>query len=287
MNIFPPIMSTRSLGQKFTAQGLGDRFHLVSLAYQISRTEKRETTLHLATNHTQDYKLNSFNEILELFPPGNVILEFHPLEFTNNQSWRDYLQEEYSDAQSIGYADHPGWLETNFDVDASSYLQNRFLISPTCDHALDLPEKFVVYQWDSTGSDRRLDKRVIDEIEKKYLELEYEKIVVGGEAVITVLRNCLACASKAISKANFFVGVDSGFMHVAWQVLPTSQIHFYSSANRYWSHHSFRALDSEVKINYFGKNITCLEMLYIRLRYDSPKIARIAHGLKNLKVRGK
>ena len=280
-------MSTRSLGQKFTAQGLGDRFHLVSLAYQISRTEKRVTTLHLAKNHTQDYKLNSFKEILKLFPPGNVVLEFHPLEFTNNQNWRDYLQSKYLDVQSIGYADHPGWLETNYDIDASLYLQNRFLISPPCEHALDLPEKFVVYQWDSTGSDRRLQKHVIEQIEEKYSELGCEKIVVGGEASIALLRNCLACASKAISKANFFVGVDSGFLHVAGQVLPTNQIHLYSSANRFWSHHSFRALDSGVQINYFGKGITWLEMIYIRLRYDSPKISRIAHRLKYLKFGGK
>ena len=56
-------MSTRSLGQKFTTQGLGDRFDLVSLAYRISRMEKRLTAVHLATNHTQDYKLNSIRAL--------------------------------------------------------------------------------------------------------------------------------------------------------------------------------------------------------------------------------
>ncbi len=277
-------MSTRSLGQKFTAQGLGDRFHLVSLAYQISRTERKVTTLHLATNHTQDYKLNSFKEILELFPPGNVVLEFHPLEFTNNQNWRDYLQSKYPYVQSIGYADHPGWLETNIDIDASAYLHNRFLISPSCEHALDLPEKFVVYQWDSTGSDRRIEKEAIDQIEKKYLELGYEKIVVGGEAINVLLRNCLACASKAISNADFFVGVDSGFMHVALQVLPTQQIHLYTSVNRYWSHHSFRALESGVKVNHFGKQMNFLEMAFVRLRYDSPRVTKFAHKLIDLEI---
>ena len=287
MDIFPPIMSTRSLGMKFTAQGLGDRFHLVSLAYQIAKVEKSSTTLHLAKNHSQDHKLGSFKEILSLFPPGHVILEFHSLEFSNNQSWSEYMRARSLKSKLIGYQDHPGWLETSFEIDASSYLKKRFLISPCCGHKLDLPEKFVACQWDSTGSDRRLARSKIEEIEKGYSELGFEIIIVGGESQVSNLRNCLACASKVISKSDFFVGVDSGFMHIALQVLPANQIDLYTSADRFWSHHLFRALDSGVQINRFGKQVSILEMAYIRLRYDSPRIARTAHQLKKFKVRGK
>lgn len=283
MHIFPPIMSTRSLGMKFTAQGLGDRFHLVSLAYQISRMENTLTTLHLAKNHSHDHKFDSFNEICRLFPSGYILLEFHPFEFGENQSWIDYLRSKHSEAKLIGYKDHTGWLETNFDFDASLRLKSRFLISPTCAHFLNLPEKYVAYQWDSTGIDRQLEESKIVEIEEAYFNLGYEKIVVGGKSQIATLRNCLACASKAIYMANFFVGVDSGFMHVALQVLPPSRIHLYTSVNRFWSHHLFRALDSGVQINFFGRPIGFLQLTFLRLRYDSPRVRKIIHSLKILR----
>ena len=271
------------MGMKFTAQGLGDRFHLVSLAYQISRMENSPTTLHLAKNHSHDFKFDSFNEICRLFPPGYVQLEFHPFEFDENQTWIDYLRSIYTEAQLIAYKDHTGWLEKSFDFDASAFLKNRFLISPSCAHFLDLPEKYVVYQWDSTGIDRRLEESKINEIEEAYFSLGCEKIVVGGESQMNSLRNCLACAGKAISKADFFVGVDSGFMHVALQVLPPSKIHIYTSVNRFWSHHLFRAIDLGVQINFFGGGISFLQLAYVRLRYDSPRIRKLAHSLKTLR----
>ena len=287
MNIFPPVMSTRSQGQNFTAQGLGDRVHLVSVAYQISRIENCPTTLHLALNHWRDYKLDSFKEILELFPPGHITLQFHEHEFSNNRNWSEYIHSKFSDSKLIGYKDHTGWLETNFEIDVSPYLKERFLIHPSCTHELVLPKEFIVCQWDSTGVDRRLGPQQILEIEQGYSLLGFEKIVVGGESQTNNLRDCLACAGKAIARAAFFVGVDSGFMHIASQTLPARQIHLYTTPNRFWSHHLFRAIDSGVQINFIGKRINSIEMLFIRLRYDSPRTIKMAHKLKNLKVRGK
>jgi hypothetical protein len=280
-------MSTRSQGQNFTAQGLGDRVHLVSVAYQISRIENCQTTLHLALNHWRDYKLDSFKEILALFPPGHVALKFHQHEFINNRSWSEYMHSKSSDSRLIGYKDHPGWLEPSFDIDVSLYLKDRFLIYPNCTHELALPKEFIVCQWDSTGIDRRLGPQQILEIEQCYSLLGLEKIVVGGESQNSNLRDCLACAGKAIAGAAFFVGVDSGFMHIACQVLPSRQIHLYTSPDRFWSHHLFRAIESGVQINFFGKKINSFMMHFIRLRYDSPRIIRIVHKLMSLKVSGK
>lgn len=282
MNIFPPIMSTRSPGLRYTAQGLGDRFHLVSVAYQISISKKEIVRLHLAANHLQGRKLDSFKEIVEIFPKNHIELIIHGIEFYDDIEWKNYLNSVTEEPKQIGYKDHPGWLETDIDFDVSPYLVKRNLINPKCRHELELPERFVTFQWDSTGKDRRLEAEVINKIEKGYLQPGVEKVVVGGNAEIQELADCLSCAAVAISKSKFFAGVDSGFMHVALQVLEVSQIHLYTSVNRFWSHHSFRALETGVQINPHWKKISSLDLLYLRLRYDSPKVTKYVHKLKML-----
>jgi hypothetical protein len=44
-------MSTRSPGLRYTAQGLGDRIHLVSLCFEIALARSEKVALHLAKNH--------------------------------------------------------------------------------------------------------------------------------------------------------------------------------------------------------------------------------------------
>jgi len=104
--------------------------------------------------------------------------------------------------------------------------------------------------------------------------------VVGGASKNNYLRDCLGCCAVAIRKSIFFIGVDSGFMHLSLQLKDPRKIHLYTARNRYWSHHTFRAIEMGVQLNVFSKKVSWADLLYVKLRYDSPQIARIIHSAK-------
>ena len=275
-------MSTRSPGLRYTAQGLGDRIHLVSLCFEIAIAKSEIVTLHLAGNHLEGNKRNSFLEILELFPSNKVKLHFHDNEFHTTAEWRDYLLNQGFAANSFGYRDHPGWLEQPSDIDASAFLYSRNLITPKCEHDLDLPANFVAVQWDSTGKDRQLPDLVIAKIEAGYQKSGLQIVHLGGQSRINLLRECLHCSAVAIHKSQFFAGVDSGFLHLALQIKEPAQIHFYTARDRYWSHHTFRAIDIGSVVNHHSKKLGPVDFFYAKVRYDSPKFIRLAHRFKRL-----
>lgn len=275
-------MSTRSPGLKYTAQGLGDRIHLVSLCYEIAKSQSEIVTLHLAKNHLGGKKRDSFLEILSLFPSGLLDLRFHDNEFQTSAAWESYLTQERITALSFGYRDHPGWLEKSFDIDASVFLHTRHLLQPSCEHKLELPTEFATVQWDSTGKDRLLPEYEISNIEKRYQESGLEIIRLGGQSSDDLLRNCLNCAASAIYDSKLFAGVDSGFLHLALQIKNPSQIHLYTARNRYWSHHTFRAIEMGSVLNYHSKKLNALDFIYAKLRYDSPNLLGKVHKLRQL-----
>lgn len=275
-------MSTRSPGLRYTAQGLGDRIHLVSLSYEISRKKSEAVTLHLAANHLDGRKKTSFIEILSLFPRDCVELRFHDYFAESGTAWKRYLVNMGIDAHSFAYRDHPGWLEGQSDFDASPFLFNRNLITPFCSHNLDLPREFITAQWDSTGQDRLLPQRKISRIEKEYQNEGYQIVLVGGQSKNEILRECLSCSAVAIYKSAFFAGVDSGFLHLALQIKDISKIHFYTERNRYWSHHSFRAIEMGAVLNFHSDKLSPFDLLFVKLRYDSPKLIKLVHRLKRM-----
>jgi len=275
-------MSTRSPGLHYTAQGLGDRIHLISLSYEISLAKQDKVILHLASSHLDGRKRSSFSEILSLFPKGFVELRFHEYRPKNDSDWKGYLLAARIDANSISYRDHPGWLETPGEFDASPYLFNRHLITPSCSHNLKLPEKFITVQWDATGQDRLLHEEEISRIENLYREEGYQIVVVGGQSKNEILRECLSCSAVAIYKSNFFAGIDSGFLHLALQIKTPSRIHFYIERNRYWSHHSFRAIEMGSVLNYHSNKLDWFDFLYVKFRYDSPRLIKLAHQIKKI-----
>jgi hypothetical protein len=275
-------MSTRSPGLKYTAQGLGDRIHLVSLCYEISKTQSEIVTLHLARNHLGGKKRDSFLEILNMFPNSFVELRFHESEFQTTTEWKNYLTQEGILALSFEYRDHPGWLERPSDIDASHFLYKRHLLQPSCEHKLRLPTEFVTVQWDSTGKDRQLPGHEISKIEKGYLDSGLEVIRLGGQSTEDLLRDCLTCSASAIYKSRYFAGVDSGFLHLALQIKNPSQIHFYTARNRYWSHHTFRAIEMGSVVNYHSRKLNTIDFIYTKLRYDSPRLMRKVHKLRQL-----
>lgn len=275
-------MSTRSLGLKYTAQGLGDRIHLISLCYEISKKKSEQVTLHLAKNHLDGKKRESFQEILGLFPRNFVKLQFHDAEFSTSTEWENFLLHEGISALSFGYPDHPGWLEKTSDINASHYLYLRNLIQPVCEHRLILPSDFVTTQWDSTGKDRQLPEYEIMNIEKKYSESGLKVIRLGGQSTNELLKECLRCSAVAIHKSRYFAGVDSGFLHLALQIKGPPEIHFYTARNRYWSHHTFRAISMGTVVNYNWNKLGFYDFAYAKFRYDSPQLIKLVHRLKRL-----
>jgi hypothetical protein len=282
LDICAPIMSTRSPGLSYTAQGLGDRIHLVSLSYEISMKKGETVTLHLAKNHLGERKRQSFLEILSLFPKNHVELSLHDYYAQGNSDWTEYLIRTGVRAHTFAYRDHPGWLEAPSDFDASPYLFKRHLITPTCEHDLKLPKSFITAQWDSTGQDRRLPEMQISRIENDYRKDGYQIVLLGGQSKYELLRECLNCSAVAIRRSSLFAGVDSGFLHLALQVKNPSQIHFYTARNRYWSHHSFRAIEMGTVLNNHSDKIRWFEFRYVKLRYDSPRLSKMAHQVKRL-----
>jgi hypothetical protein len=275
-------MSTRSPGLKYTAQGLGDRIHLISLCYEISKSRSEMVTLHLAKNHLGGKKRDSFLEILSLFPNSLIELRFHESEFQTTSEWKSYLTREGIMALSFGYPDHPGWLEKPSDIDASLFLHKRHLLQPSCKHRLELPTEFVTVQWDSTGKDRQLPEYEISNIEKKYLESGLAVIPLGGQSTDELLRDCLNCSASAVYQSKYFAGVDSGFLHLALQIKNPSEIHLYTARNRYWSHHTFRAIEMGSVLNYYSKKINSIDFIYAKLRYDSPKLISKLHKFRQI-----
>lgn len=282
IDLYAPIMSTRSPGLRYTAQGLGDRVHLISLCFEIAIARVEKVTLHLAKNHLDGKKRDSFLEILELFPANKVELSFHDKEFHTAAEWKDYLSKRGVAANSFGYRDHPGWLEQPSDIDASAFLYSRNLIEPKCDHNLQLPTDFVAVQWDSTGKDRQLPGPVIEKIEDGYQNSGLQVVRLGGQSKINLLKECLHCSAVAIYKSRFFAGVDSGFLHLALQIKIPAQIHFYTARDRYWSHHTFRAIEIGSVVNHHAKKLSAVDFLYAKIRYDSPNFIRLVHKFKRL-----
>jgi hypothetical protein len=281
INLATPILSTRSLGTLYTAQGLGDRIHLISVAHQISLMLSSPVSIHLCLNHLGRNKRDSFEEILTIFNNPQLSLTFHKLSFNSDGPWVDYLNSHGISPSTIAYPDHPGWLERTSGIDVPKFLRKRHLIQPKCqEHEINTPENFIVSQWDGSGSARKINESVTMTILDNYKKLGLQNIIVGGEAEVNELRDCLACIGELISKSKFYVGIDSGFMHYALQIKKYEEIHIYNSYRNYWSHHLLRAREVGVRVNPYVIPQSILGSIYVRFRYDSVVLAKTFHGLK-------
>lgn len=272
-----PVESTRSPRTKYTAQGLGDRVHLLTLAYSISVTEKQPVTLHLTGEMSHGFKRQSFIEILELFPSDLIWIHFHALDFDSNLEFYDYLKSLGFEIKTFYYGDFLGWNEPPLGIDASRYLSLLPLLKAP---KPDLEKPYVTSQWDSSGKARRISTIDIQSIKTKYLNLGYEIITIGGEANLEDYRKSLKKIATLISGATFHIGVDSGFMHLAQLYLPPSNIHIYTSPKNFWSHHLFRGLRNGMQLNVHWKKINKLQLYVLKVRYSSNTLLRLWHSLR-------
>lgn len=284
IQIATPIMSTRSYGTKYTAQGLGDRIHLITLAHQCSIFTNDYVELHLCLNHLGRSKRDSFEEIHKIFSNNKIKIVYHEKEFQDDSAWHNYLESGGVRVSEISYPDHPGWLESNKGLNIPLMLKTRALIAPNCHiHQISIEGKYIVSQWDGSGPSRKIQKTLIERILNEYNKVGLTNVIVGGESLNPNLRDCLACIGAAIKNSEYFVGIDSGFMHYALQILPYKKIHIYNSYRNYWSHHLLRARDTGVQINPFIISNNLIFKIYVKYRFDSSIIAKIVHLMKGTK----
>jgi hypothetical protein len=276
LEIMVPVESVRSPGTKYTAQGLGDRLHLITLGWVLSEKLEVGVRFHLSRDHWLGKKRDSFCEILDLFPTKKIKLIFHDYSAQDNQDFKKYLLEVNIKPQDFFYGDFPGWNESRVGIDVSKYLSSIPLLQQPVKGGVS---SYITCQWDSTGSQRKLSEREISKIVDAYERDGYNVITVGGSALEPKYRDSLSSIAKLISGAEFHIGVDSGFMHLAQLYLPPERIHVYSKFGRYWSHHLFRGLKNGMILNAKGKKMSWLELRCTALRYNSPRLMKLKHSI--------
>ena len=124
---------------------------------------------------------------------------------------------------------------------------------------IDLPEKFVVSAWDAGQAYRVIEPERRKRIEQFWKDKGYEILIIGGEAKDKYFKNDLNSIFYIISKADAYVGADSGFMHLAKVVLSLDNIYpyvnmkweypEYPAHRKAWRNHDDkRSLTAQVKI---------------------------------------
>ena len=269
-------MSVNSPNAPFTAPGLGDRIHLLTAAWCFSVAQSEQVTLHVTMDKFSGKKKSSFDEILKLFPKDSIYIQMHEVSDIDDKEWVKYLHLKGIDSELFSYNDHLGRYESEEKLDISKYLGAiPHLERPEIRNMSDLPAKYVTSQWDSTAPTRTLSEAKIEGVLKKYKDLGYEVITVGGKSENELLRNSLETIATVMAKAEYHVGVNSGFMHLAFLYLPFERIHIYNEPRGYWEHHILRARDNGCKINYHYKKLSLLARARIWLIYGNNDLFRM------------
>lgn len=271
------VSSSNTYQAPYTAAGLGDRIHLITVAWAYANAHSCSVVLNISSNGISVEKKQSFLEILKLFPEGKIGLKFHDYIGINEIHWHEYLERKGITAKTFYYGDHLGRFEKKYGFDISPYLRNfpklNNLDIPR--PQLILPDRFITVQWDASGSTRTLNLDIQLQIMRRYQKIGYESISVGGKSTHFSSNYPLANAAYAVSKAELHVGVDSGFMHLAFLYLDYSKIHIYANPNGYWSHHLFRAYENGCIQNFMHDKPSYLQKIRIKAVYDTQIINKI------------
>jgi len=251
-------LAIRSLSMRsprtYTCPGFGDRVHSCILAYNYARAHNTQVTLHLTYDKWDLYrgakgdgKKKSWMDILSLFPKDIIFLRNWPIYGTSEEVWLDHLKQNGVDAEIYHYADcsHQHPLETITNIDISQYLYTPVrLTAEDCSADIDLPEKFVTVQWDSSAQSRTFSGMMLEGIHDKYRNQGFEIVTVGGAAENPKLRgDTLKYVAHAMSKGTYHVGTESGYLQFAQLYHEYKDIHLYSKINSgVVSHHLDRAI---------------------------------------------
>jgi hypothetical protein len=279
------VKSSRNIQSNFTIPGLGDKIHTVTCAWVLTNRFDEPIMIHLSKEKFSELKRSSLEEIIDLFPANKIFYRFHDYLPLSNSDWILYLRNLNIDAKLLFYRDHPGSYEHFMGIDISQYLIDIPILELKYVSSISLPTKFIVCQWDSTAQSRSIPENIIFDILNRYRDEGFSIITVGGESSVPELRYSLKDISYFISRASFFVGVDSGFSHLAYLLLPIDKIHLYNLPKNYWSHHLLRFIDKGGKINLYYKKLNLIRRIIIILRYDSPRLLKVYHSLRNFALR--
>jgi len=247
-------------GASYTVPGLGDRLHTVLMGYNYSILNNTPVTLHLTTDkfHRPD-KNSSWKEILALFPSGHVFVEGHEVKELSESDWISYLKNKGFDAQTYLYKDtpHPHDFPNGVSemFDAGEIMSHYPCIPSIVD--IQLPDKFVTAQfdcnnvpyWQSSSDARKIDPMKIESILSKYKSQGYEIVFIGGDGKGNMkgpgnLKN-IGCA---LSRADYHVGAESGFLVMAQLYMKPEQIKLYVKNKNGYSHHVIRNQNNGVEI---------------------------------------
>ena len=271
INLAAPVASIHEKDLPYTAAGLGDRIHLLTVAWAYAAKMQCSVVMHISGNGVNELKLRSFQEILDLFPEGNIGIVFHDYVGTDNKTWIMYLRDKGINANTFYYGDYLGRFGKKFGVDISPFLRDfpKIKIPQAKMQINELNKRYITVQWDSTAPTRTLPKQKQLLVLSKYQQQGFKIVTIGGESDNFELRTSLSAAAVAISRADLHVGVDSGFMHLAFLYLDFSRIHLYVDPKGFWAHHLFRALKNGCICNYHYLQPTKIEKLRINLLYNS------------------
>lgn len=280
INLAAPVASIHERNTPYTAAGLGDRIHLLTVAWAYATKMRCSVVMHISGNGINELKLKSFQEILDLFPEGIIGLAFHDYVGTDNNLWIMYLKDKGIIANTFYYGDYLGRFGKKFGVDISPFLRDfpKIEIAHAKTKTKESNKRYITVQWDSTAPTRTLPKHKQLLVISKYQEQGYNIVTVGGESDNFELRTSLSAAAAAISRADLHVGVDSGFMHLAFLYLDFSRIHLYVDTKGFWAHHLFRALKNGCICNFHYLQPTKIEKLRIRLLYNSKVLNYLVFG---------
>lgn len=231
---------------QYTAPGLGDRIHSITLGWIYGQAHNTPVTIHLTRSKMSRDKPKSWREVVSLFPKGAVQTQAHDYEPSGENDWLRYLMDKGIEADIHTYLDH---IDVNdFPIDISGYFKQIPLLDAEPQN-IDLPDRFVTVQWDSSTQSRTLlpgtRKRILDRYKDEH---GCDFVVVGGEATDARFKK-LKYAAYAVSKAEYHVGVDSAYLHMAPLYMPWDRVHMYNETKKVWSHHMLRAIDNGAQIN--------------------------------------
>jgi len=271
INLAAPAASIHEKNFPYTATGLGDRIHLLTVAWAYATKHQCLVIMNISGNGMNALKKKSFQEILGLFPKGTIRIKHHNYLGTNNKLWIKYLKEKGINAKTFYYGDFLGRYGEKFGINISPYLRDfpKITIVPAKKLTNEPHAKYITSQWDSTAPTRTLPKQKQLQILNKYQQQGFKIITIGGESDNFELRTSLSAAALAISRADLHVGVDSGFMHLSFLYLDFSRIHLYVDPKGFWAHHLFRAFKHGCICNYHYLQPTKIEKLRIKLLYNS------------------
>ena len=190
-------------------KGFGDRLDAIGLAKYLYDKYNQPVTIHIFGGQFSNFI--SMSKLFEM----KCSLKNHPKMSANFVEFDSYFRH---DQKCFEYKQMIDEI-TDFPK-----------ITPK-DLNLELPDKFVVAQFDALQSKRCVSPKERNRIINYYKEQGCEIIIIGSESKDTRFGGGPECNDNiiyAMSKADKYIGVDSGMMNLAKFVMPIQNLHVYT-----------------------------------------------------------